>query len=339
MTPPRPVRTARRPLALTALAAAFALALAACGGGTTSAGNGSGGGGYTVRIGIVTKVAPDGLLGWADKQGILRKDLAAAGVTDVELSTFATGPTLNSALTSGSVDIASQGDTPALTLRSNGFASKLVAISGINADYYLIGRKGGATTLAGLAGKKVAAAPGTAPEQYLIGLLKEENLTGTIPISSLQTNDAATAVRAGSIDAFVASGPMAGQLVEQGFPVIDKASDHTDLYTSSVHVASQKFLDAHPQFAAAWATVLADTVKSIKADPDGFWAFNAQVDQVDQNVAKIAFPLSSLPDEAFSTTGVAQLSHSYDFLVEQKVITQPFDVKGWLATPAPAAAG
>lgn len=322
----------RRLAAVTAATALSALALTACGSSSGGSGGDGDGDGYTLRIGIVTKVAPDGVIGWGNKQGTLLKDLAAAGVTKVELSTFPTGPTLNAALTSGSVDVASQGDTPALTLRSNGFASKVVAISGINGNYFLIGKKGGnVKSLAELAGKKVSAAPGTAPEQYLIGLLKQENLSDKIKITNLQTNDAATAVRAGQIDAFVASGTMAGQLIADGFPVIDKATDHTGLATSSVNISSQKFLDAHPKFAPAWAAAFADSVKSIKADPDAYWAFNAEADKVSADIAKQAFPLDNLPDSAFSKTGVSQLSGSYAFLTEQKKIKTPFDVTGWLA--------
>ena len=333
MTYQLPSRIRSRWLVATAVAAVSALTVSACSSSAAGAGHDGGAkGGFTLHVGIVSKVAPDGVIGWGQQQGILQKDLAAAGVSKVELSTFATGPTLNAALTSGSVDVASQGDTPALTLRSNGFQSKVVAISGIRSNYYLIGKKGGVTKLADLVGKKVSAAPGTAPEQYLIGLLKQAGLSNKIKISNLQTNDAASALRAGQIDAFVASGTMAGQFIAQGFPVIDKASDHTGLYTSSVNIAAQKFLKAHPLFAAAWAEAFADTVKDIKADPDAYWAFNAKVDKVTTAIAKQAFPLDTLPDTAFSADGLTELQGSYQFLVEQKRLKNPFDVKSWLAS-------
>jgi ABC-type nitrate/sulfonate/bicarbonate transport system substrate-binding protein len=284
---------------------------------------------FTLKIGLVTKVGVDGILGWSDSQQILEKDLAPVGVTKIEFSTFATGPTLNAALTSGSVNVAQMGDTPALQLRATGFASRAIAISGINTDYTLVGKKGGPTTLAALAGKKVSAAPGTAPEQYLIELLQQQGLSDKIKISNLQTNDAATALKAGSIDAFVASGPMAATFASQGYPIIDKASDHTGLYTTSVNIASQKFLDEHPGFAQAWGQALADAVKSIKASSTQYWAFAAKAEKVTVPIATAANPLNNYPDTAFSADGVTQITASYNFLQKQGKLKAPFDLNAW----------
>jgi sulfonate transport system substrate-binding protein len=318
-------RAAVRLLTATALVAATATACSSASGAPEK-------NNLTLRVGVVTKVGVDGILGWAQHEGILRRDLAAAGIKKVDFSTFATGPTLNAALTSGSVDVASQGDTPALTLRANGYASRAIAITGINTNYSLIGRKGGPTTLAGLVGKKVSAAPGTAPEQYLIELLDQQHLTGKIKISHLQTNDAAAAVRSGRIDAFVASGPMAATLASQGYPVVDQASEHAGLYTTSVNVASSKFLTAHPKFAAAWGKAITDAVASIRADSDRYWAFAAGAEKVPVAIAKAANPLNSYPDGPFSTEGVAELKHSYAFLRERALIKKDVDVDAWLAT-------
>jgi NitT/TauT family transport system substrate-binding protein/sulfonate transport system substrate-binding protein len=307
-----------------------ALTAAACGNSAAGAPK-KDGGGATVKVGIVTKVGVDGILGWAQQEGILARDLAPAGIGKVEFSTFATGPTLNAALTSGSVDVASQGDTPAITLKANGFDSRAIAISGINTNYSLVASKGGPTTLTGLIGKKVSAAPGTAPEQYLIELLAQEHLTGKIAISHLQTNDAAAAVRAGSIDAFVASGPMAATFAQQGYPVVDEASKHTGLYTTSVNVASSKFLNAHPKFAAAWGSVITDSVADLRKHPDAYWAFAAKAEKVSVPIAKAANPLNSYPDGPFSATGVQQLEASYRFLLSHKLIKNQVDIDGWLA--------
>jgi sulfonate transport system substrate-binding protein len=313
-----------------ALAAVAAMSLTVALAGCSKSSSATEDAGFTLHVGVVTKVGVDGVLGWANEQKILQHELASVHVSKVEFSTFATGPTLNAALTSGSVDVASQGDTPALTLRANGFASRAMAISGINSDYWLIGRKGASTTLARLAGKKVSAAPGTAPEQFLVELLAQQHLTDKIKISHLQTNDAAAAVRSGRIDAFVASGAMAATLAQQGYPVIDKASNHTGLYTSSVNVASQKFLNQHPGFAAAWGKAFTQAVASIKAKPDAYWAFAAKQEKVSVAIAEAANPLVSYPDGPFSADGVAQLTASYNFLKDQQLLKADVDVLAWL---------
>jgi NitT/TauT family transport system substrate-binding protein/sulfonate transport system substrate-binding protein len=334
--PGRPAHraTGGRLAALGAALAASALALTACGaaaGAQGSSGDAAGDPkGFTLRIGLVTKVGADGVFGWADNQKILAKDLAPVGVTKVVFSTFASGPPLNAALEAGSVDVAEMGDTPALELRATGFASRNIAISGINSNFYLLGKKGGPTTLAGLAGRKVTAPTGTAPAQYLTQLLAEQSLSDTVHISNLQTNDAATALQAGSIDAFVDSGPNAIALIQKGYPVIDQAGQHPDLETTSENIASQKFLNAHPGFAAAWGQALTDAAASARADSAGYWAFNAQVEKVSVSIATQANPRNGLPDSPFSSTGIQQLTNSYNFLRQHGDLKAPFDLTAWL---------
>jgi sulfonate transport system substrate-binding protein len=181
-----------------------------------------------------------------------------------------------------------------------------------------------------LAGKKVSAAPGTAPERYLVGLLQQEGLTDKIPISNLQTNDAASALRADQIDAFVATGAMAATFEADGYPIVDKASQHTGLYTTNVDVASQDLLDAHPGFSKAWGDALTEAAAAAKADPDGYYSFNATADKVDVAIAKVATPLLSVPDGPFSPDGVQQLQGAYDFLNKQGSIKKTYDLNSWL---------
>lgn len=300
--------------------------LAAC---SSTGGSFAGDAPATLKVGVVTKVAVDGLVGWAGDRGILRQKLAPVGFGGVEFSTFPTGPALNAALTSRSVDVVVMGDTPALQLRSNDYPSRLIAISGIDGDDWLIGRRSGPTTLDGLIGKKASAAPGTAPERYLLGLLQQEGLSSAITISNLQTNDAATALRADQIDAFVASGPMAATFEADGYPVIDRASQHTGLSTTTVNVASQELLDAHPGFATAWGAALTEAAAAAKADPGGFASFNATADKVSVSIAQVATPLAGVPVEPFSPDGVQQLQGAYDFLLAQGSIKNPYDLNSW----------
>ena len=132
---------------------------------------------FTLRVGVVSPTGViDGVFGWGQKTGIVPKALRKVGVSSIQYTAFANGPNLNAALQSGSIDIASMGDLPALEARAQGFPTRLLAISSIGGSTWLIGKKGGPTTLTQLVGKTVGSPPGTALYRYTYELLEENHL-------------------------------------------------------------------------------------------------------------------------------------------------------------------
>jgi sulfonate transport system substrate-binding protein len=318
--------------ALITISSIALLALSACGTSTsaTSAAAGQGGQEFTLRIGMT---APSGVrsgnIGWGYDKGTLLKALGSAGVSKIEVALFQAGPLVQAALASGAIDVAVTGDMPALQTRGNGTPVRQIGFSNINADTWLVGRKDGPTTVAGLVGKKVAAPSGTIRFRFLYGLLVESGLQDKIDISDLGTPESIAALKTGSIDALSISPPQNAQLQSQGYTVIAKASEHPALLSTEQTVALQSFIDKHPGFTKAWGQALVDTNSDIRANIDAYWAYQAKVEHVPVAVEKVAEPVDNYNTEPFPAAGVKQLRSTYEFLKSQNLIKNDFDFDAW----------
>jgi ABC-type nitrate/sulfonate/bicarbonate transport system substrate-binding protein len=170
------------------------LTLPACGSGAgSSAVAGAGKQSFTLRIGTAPSGILSGNLGWGYENHLLLNVLRPAGVTKIAFGLFQAGPQVQAALASGAVDVAVTGDMPVLQTRGNGTPIRQIGFTGTNGHTWLVGKKNGPTTLAGLIGKKVAAPTGTIRYRVLYGLLSEGGLTGKVRISDLGTPESIAA--------------------------------------------------------------------------------------------------------------------------------------------------
>jgi sulfonate transport system substrate-binding protein len=284
---------------------------------------------FTLKYGVVSNNGQaEGPNGLAQSKGTLLKELKAAGVTDVKVTTFPNGPNLSAALISGDLDIGELGDTPALVGGGQGVKAKLLQIYQQDNEAWLIGRKGGPTTLAELPGKKVATAPGSYMDRYLKGLLAEEDLTGKVQVGALLPPAGVSAIQSGSLDAYAFPFPIGASLAEQGYPVIDTASKHSGLAGNSVTLISERALSDHPQLAGAWRAATKADNQAVRADPDAFWKWEATNNKVTVAAAKASYPVDNYPLEPFPADAVAALQGTLDYLVQSKQ-AKNFDLKGW----------
>jgi sulfonate transport system substrate-binding protein len=317
---------ARRRLAAFAAAALLALGLAAC---SSSA---SGSSGAALRVGFISPLpTPTGTIGWADHQKTLLPALKAAGISSVKFIPFKNGPDLSAAVSGGSVDIATLGDTPALTARANGLDTHLVNQEAIYQDTWLFGTKGGPTTLAGLKGKTIATQVGSYMYRYLVALLDQVGLKGQVKITHVYTTAAIAALKSGGIAAYAApAGQLADAMKQAGFPLIDKASDdHRDLLGTSVTIVTGKTLKAHPKLPAAWNGMRAKSVADMVAHPTQYYAFAAKATGTTPAVVAESLPVTSYPSAPFTSTGLRLLSGTNSFLAANKLEKSPVDIAGW----------
>ena len=138
------------------LIAAGALALGAC---TRHGGSGSSGSpaSYVVRVGYVTtgSSGPTGPEGWGFASGLLTRELATAGVSEVRFLRFPNGPDLNEAISAQAIDVGIVGDTPALVGKASGLPTRLINQSVLGMDVWLVGCKDGPRTVRDLDSGKV----------------------------------------------------------------------------------------------------------------------------------------------------------------------------------------
>jgi sulfonate transport system substrate-binding protein len=313
---------------LTSLALAGLLALAGCGGKPADAGGQQ----FVLRIGMTSPTGTvQGNIGWADDKGLLLNGLKPTGVKEVRFSLFQSGADVSAALLSGAIDVAVTGDMPALQTRAKGNATRLLALTTVNADAWLIGRKGGPTDIRQLVGKTVTAPLGTIRYRVAYGLIKAGGLTGKIEIKNVPTPQSVAGLSSGSIDATVVTGTQAYDLESKGFVVIDKASNHPDLGSTEQSTSLQPFLDRHPGFSQAWGTAIASVNQHIRDNISDYWQYAAKKDGVDVAVAAKAEPAEHFNIEPFPAEGIAQAKATYAFLKEEKLVSGDFDIDAWLA--------
>src|SRR5438445_2372126 len=164
----RPAVRLSRLAAAAAAIAAFA-ALAACSSAKADSNGDSGGGGYPLRIGYIGSTSSlTGTFGYLQSKGTLVPALSPAGVTAVKVFGFVNGPDLNQALAAGDLDVGIYGDTPALVARGAGRPTSLLSQPNVGLDAETVAKKGGPTSLVGLAGPNVSVAKGSNMHRYLL---------------------------------------------------------------------------------------------------------------------------------------------------------------------------
>jgi sulfonate transport system substrate-binding protein len=319
-----------RPLAVLLMLVALPVALAGCGGKASGANADKS---FVLRVGMTSVTGTvQGNLGWAEEKGLLLDGLKASGVKQIRFSFFQSGADVSAALLSGAIDVAVTGDMPALRTRAKGNATRLLALTTINADTWLIGRKGGPTDIHGLVGKTVTAPEGTIRYRVAYGLLHEAGLTGKVPIKNVPTPESLAGLSSGSIDATVIGGTQAYELERKGFVVIDKASNHPQLRSTEHSTALQPFLDKHPGFGPAWGAAIASVNRHVRDNIQDYWAYAAKKEDTEVELESKAEPAEHFNVEPFPADGIAQVRATYAFLREQKLIDAEFDIDAWLVT-------
>jgi sulfonate transport system substrate-binding protein len=317
--------------ALSALVTVSLLAaLAACS--NSSAAESAGKQGYTLRIGTTSVTGtPAGNIGWGDKQGILKDKLAAAGVTKIKYSYFQSGKDIVSALLSGAVDVAAVGDNPSVTAKGNGADVTLLSMDSINGDGYLVGAKGGPTTINGLVGKTVTAPQGTQRDRTARQLISLAGLSSKITVSDLGTPESVAGLKSGKIAAAAVDGATAIQLHQQGFPIIDQLSRHNGLGGVGNDIALTRFTKAHPTFEKAWQDAITGINSDILTHYDDYTSWVGQTDGLSAAIERQANPRNTFNTEPYPAAGVTELQSTVDFLVKQGTIKTPFKVAGWVS--------
>ena len=287
---------------------------------------------YGIKVGFIANTArPTNPEGFYDESGGLLANLKSAGVTKVTWLPFKNGPDLSAALSGGSLDLGILGDTPALTSYSSGVKSRLVNQESLGQDTWLFAKKGGPTTIAGLAGKTVATQVGSYMYRYLLGVLDQQGLTGKVKVTHIYTTAAVAALKSGGIAAYAApAGQLTAAMQAAGFPIIDKASvDHTDLLGTSVTVIASSSYAKHPGLVAAWNTARTAAIDYSDAHSAAYYTYAAKAGQTTEDVIKSSLPLSRYASASFTPAGLAKLTSLDSFLLKQKLIKTPIDFSAW----------
>ena len=180
--------------------------------------------GYMNNYGSLWSVLTAEQMGYMEEQGIT-----------LELSSFADGPTIISAMESGSIDIGYIGDG-AHKLCAAGNA-EIIALSHISNGDAVIGGPN-VTTLEDLAGKTVAYAAGTSSEVILTNALNSVGLTtDDINAMNMESSAIVTAMMTGDVDACALWSPESLTVLEQ-VEGTTKLADNMTFSDTSISLAS-----------------------------------------------------------------------------------------------------
>lgn len=180
--------------------------------------------GYMNNYGSLWSVLTAEQMGYMEEQGIT-----------LELSSFADGPTIISAMESGSIDIGYIGDG-AHKLCAAGNA-EIIALSHISNGDAVIGGPN-VTSLEDLAGKTVAYAAGTSSEVILTNALNSVGLTmDDITAMNMDPSAIVTAMLTGDVDACALWSPESLTVLEQ-VEGTTKLADNMTFSDTSISLAS-----------------------------------------------------------------------------------------------------
>jgi sulfonate transport system substrate-binding protein len=290
----------------------------------------------TLRLGYINSggsgQSPAGPTGWALQQGILKPELEKVGISEVQVLGFPNGPDLNEALVAGQLDVGIYGDTPALVARAKGIPTRLIAQEQVGMEAWLVGQRDGPRSLADLRGQTIATQKGSYMHRYLMGVLQASGLTDDVTIVHLFARDAQAALDRGELAAYAApvgTGPL---LLSKGYPLIDLASQHTDLTGTSVVVATETFLEKHPDFSETWNQIRSEAVEDIQVDPDAYYQFHADLTGYPIEVIKASYPLSQFSEDPFPDKGLQLLEGTKKFLVSAELAESDFAISDWIRT-------
>ncbi len=196
--------------------------------------------------------------GFAEENGILDKYFSDANV-EFEIFSFESGPAMNEAFASNSLDVAVMGDVPSATGCLNQYGYKLVAGSATNNQTcsIVVPADSDIQTLSDLKGKTVGTSIGT-QQQYFLGYYLESAGLSIDDVNLINTaSETANSIRNGNIDAGTVMIPVGESLAEEGSGRV--LIDRHDRLATSFLCVSDTLIDNYPEYVENILKTLEDT--------------------------------------------------------------------------------
>ncbi|WP_405268647.1 ABC transporter substrate-binding protein [Methanobrevibacter sp.] len=200
------------------------------------------GGGETVTIGYLPS-DHDAALFVADAQG----QFASNGI-NTKLVQFNNGGDLMTAMASGDVDVGYVGITPVLASIEKGVPVKVISAAQTEGSGLVVSKDSGINSVYDLEGKSIAT-PGEASIQYmLLQYYLEQNGMSLkdLKVSSMKVPSMNDALKTNKIDGMITFEPYVTIAEKNGATVLAGSQDILPNHPCCVVVASDKFLDEHP---------------------------------------------------------------------------------------------
>ncbi|HEY9246913.1 MAG TPA: NrtA/SsuA/CpmA family ABC transporter substrate-binding protein [Candidatus Methanoperedens sp.] len=295
-------------------------------GGNTTATLGSG-------VGIST-----GTLGVAWSKGFLQEELSKVNAKLELVPMVVTGGAgYQEAMSSGSIDIASSGETPMIYSYAAGNPVRIIAAyhKGGSQNAILVRKDSGINSVKDLKSKKAAAAFGGNNHKFLIEVLDNNGLSinKDVEFFNLRDNDAPAALLRGDIDAFSGSYQKAMLLeTKENVKIIYDVNQYDNWSGVGIYSVRKPYADKHPEVVKAFLKAVIRTNKWIKEHPEesiNYWQsqdnyprFTYEKLYPDYKSGNFGFEI------ALSDDLINKLDRSKSFLVNNGLLKKDFDVSG-----------
>lgn len=280
------------------------------------------------------ELQPGGVLGYAIHLGVFEAELRKAGFSYEGFAGYPRTAAALLGLSSGQVQVASTGDSPAVLSRARGDDQRAIWVGAPTGDIWLVGRPDGPTSLKDLAGGKVGVLFGSTAH-YIFRSAAEKEGVANVRFAQLLPSQALPALQRGDVDAYAAATATTAELWRRkhGLPVIARIGEaHPELQGISVITAREDFLNANPTFAAAFWRGLKGGIDAIRNDPEAYYRWVSNSTGTPIEIVR-ATADERYADTPFPRDGVEGLQRLLDFQVRTGLANSTFRVADWIVGP------
>ena len=279
------------------------------------------------------------LVSLAQEKGYIKEELDPYGYTISVKGFSGAGPAVNEALVANAIDLAVYADVPAISARSKGAQTSLIAID--NGDVHcaiVVRADAGYETINDLKGKKVALPKGTYMQRYFELLVQANQLTPDDFQVVQMTSDAESAILSGAVDAFVWTETSILRLMEKndGLTIFDTTRDHPQWSGQSLLVGRDEILNRYPELAPALVRAVTRASEFALENPKEATGILADVNQMSPE--SMAPALEFEDETSFQVRYAVDVSDQMkeklnavkDFLLEKQFISKDFYIEEWI---------
>lgn len=272
-----------------------------------------------------------GAFGYAESLGLADPILEENGYRFDRHVGFNNGPPVIQALQSGDITVGSLGDVPSIQARGNGQEIRAISVRKPSNGIWFLTNDPGLDTIEELAGHKIGLQFGSNFDKYGRAALDRYGVSEKVELVNLIFADALPALQQGSISAVALPANVAAVWLEKNdFTIASKAEeDDPDLLATSLSVVTEDFLDQYPDFPEVYWKVEQAGIAEIEKDLDAYISWIAETQQVSPDSVR-ASSTWEFTDERINPDGVETLKKSQDFLFEQGIIREKFDIEEWV---------
>lgn len=296
---------------------------------------------YEIRIGIANTGAGspprvvNSALAITQAHGLLEKEFEADGIKIRWIFFKGAGPAVNEAFSNQQIDIAFQGDLPAVVGRSGGLDTRILLMMGKNNFYLAVRPDSGITRIEELRGKRIALHKGTNVQLGANRILGKADLRERdVRIFNLDILASLAAFQSGDLDA-IFSGINLFRLQDLGTGKVIYGTAEDPPFAGGVHlIVRQPFAKKYPQItqrvvnavvrSAHYASLPENREEVLKSWENG--SITTAHYEIDLQGSTLRERLSPLLDPYSRALYQAAI----DDAVEFRLIRRPFSLDEWL---------